>query len=826
MKYTPLHSFIFIFFALLFIEGYSQTATIVGVTLDEFNTPIADANVRSKSDGVKSDKNGVYTLEIPANTDVKISISHIAQKTVTFTINLKPDQVYEFNPVLNTNIEQISTVVISGNERKAVQGITTLNPETIRTTPSANAGVEGLLKTLPGVSSNNELSSQYSVRGGNFDENLVYVNEIEVYRPFLIRSGQQEGLSFVNSSMVKNVDFSAGGFQAKFGDKLSSVLDITYRKPTSFGGRAELSFLGADIALEGASKNKKLKAIGGVRYRDNSLFVKGKQTQTNFNPRFIDGQSYISYDFNKKLAIGLLTNASLNKYEYQPLFRQTNFGTAVVPKTLIIRYSGQEIDQYETYFGALKGTYKWNDNLTLKLIGSGFHTQEQEYFDIIANYSLGEPNTNIGDEDLGKVASEKGAGSQLTHARNDLDALIFNLEHKGSYRKNEHTIDWGLKYTNEDIKDRVEEYEILDFSGFSQEPPIPPFVNQEPETPDTREITPFTSVRAFNSVKIQRYSGFLQYSKKTGLGAHEIWYNIGIRNHNWTISGDGINALSQHIFTPRAQFTIKPSWKKDMLFRVSGGFYYQPPFYREYRDASGTVQPKVRSQKSLHAVIGNDFNFKWKERPFKLTSEAYYKRINDVNPYTIENVRIRYAARNNAIARAYGFDFRLNGEFVPGTESWISLGYLKTEENINDRGWIDRPSDQRLKVAVLFQDYVPRIPSLRMYLNLVYSSGVPGGSPSFEDPYSPSGVRVRLPNYGRADLGINYVLVDAKKQFTKGHVFHFFKELTVGFEIFNIFDNQNSITNTFVRDAESLNQFAIPNFLTPRLFNLRIRSKF
>jgi len=620
-------------------------------------------------------------------------------------------------------------VIITGRERKAVEGITILDPETIRLTPSANPGVEGLLKTLPGVSSNNELSTQYSVRGGNFDENLVYVNEIEVYRPFLIRSGQQEGLSFVNTDLVRNVDFSAGGFQAKYGDKLSSVLDITYRRPTRFDASLNASLLGGSISAGGITKDKKFAGIVGVRYRDNSLLVDARQTETNFRPRFTDVQTYLSYNFSEKFELGFLGNIAINKYDYEPLTRQTNFGTITNPIALTIFYDGQERDQYNTYFGALKGTYKANDNLTLKLIGSAYHTQEQEYFDIFAEYFLGTVNTDIGSEDLGDVEFNEGIGSQLTHARNDLDALIFNLEHKGTYTKGEHQIDWGIKYTSEDIRDRIQEFEVIDSAGFSIRPPGT-FINDQPYNPSASPIVPFTSVRATNNVTIDRFSGYGQYSLRSAIGDHEIWANIGVRAHNWNVSGEGINSTSQTVFSPRAQVAIKPDWKADMIFRLSGGWYHQPPFYRELRDALGTVQPQVKAQQSVHLVAGNDYSFNMWERPFKLTTELFYKELTDVNTYTIENVRIRYRANNNAKAYATGFDLRLNGEFVPGTESWVSLGILKTEENLDNRGYIARPTDQRVKVGVLFQDYVPTIPNLKMYLNLVYQTGVPGGSPA------------------------------------------------------------------------------------------------
>ena len=811
-------------FVLLFISTalFSQKAVVKGVILNEENQPVVGASVSYENEGTLSDFNGYYLIEIPANQDVTLTFSHVSHKKVQLSLNLGTNEDYELNPVMSTNVEQIATVVISGRERKRVQGITTISPEAIRKIPGANAGVENLLKSLPGVSSNNELSTQYAVRGGNYDENLVYVNEIEVYRPFLIRSGQQEGLSFVNSDLTANVDFSAGGFQAKYGDKLSSVLDITYRRPADFSATADLSLLGASVSAGGISNNGRLTGIVGLRYRDNSLFVDAKQTETNFKPRFADAQTYLTYKFSNKFELGFLGNISLNSYDYEPLTRQTNFGTLSDPRALVVFYEGQEEDRYKTYFGALKGTYVASENYTAKLIASAYQTTEQEYYDILAEYRLGEVNTSIGDEDLGEVEFTEGIGGQLTHARNDLDALIFNVEHKGIATVGENTIEYGIKYTHEDIRDRVQEYEIIDSAGFSIRPPIRDFANDQPYEPYTSPIVPYTTIRATNDVQIDRVSGYAQWSRRTTLGSNDLWLNAGVRAHNWNVSGDGIESTSQTVFSPRGQVSLKPDWDMDMLFRLSGGLYHQPPFYRELRDSTGTVRPGVKAQQAVHVVLGNDYSFDLWGRPFRLNSEIYYKQLTDVNPYTLENVRIRYRANNNAVAYAYGLDARLAGEFVPGTESWVSFGYLKTEENIDDRGYIFRPTDQRLKFAVLFQDYVKIIPDLKMYLNLVYNTGLPGGSPSYADPYD---YQIRLPDYKRADLGVSYFIVNEDKLRDKGWLKPF-KELTLGAEIFNIFDVQNSITNTFVRDVYTKVQYAIPNYLSPRVYNVRLTAKF
>lgn len=800
----------------------AQTATLRGVLLDELNNPIENATISANLNGTISNSNGFYILEIPSNKDINVEFSHINHKPVRVIFNLRNGQEFEFNPVLKIDIEQIETVVITGTKRSVFEGVTTISPEIIRTIKGAQPGVENLLKTLPGVNISNELSTQYSVRGGNFDENLVYVNGIEVYRPFLVRSGQQEGLSFVNTNMVQDVQFSAGGFQAKYGDKLSSVLDITYRKPTEFGLRTDFSLLGGSITTEGASKNNKFSALVGLRYRDNTLLVDAKETQTNYEPQFLDAQTYMNYKISPKFNLSFLGNITSNTYNYAPKTRQTNFGTLQNPIALLVFYEGQEQDAYSTYFGALNGSYQVNENLNLQLIGSSFHTTEQEYFDILAQYRLGEVNSNFGDENLGEVEFSEGIGGQINHARNDLDALITTIEHRGDYKKNKNHFQWSIKYTNEDIRDRVVEWEVIDSAGFSINPPNLDQFDNQPYTPNTGPLAPYQNIRATNSTTVQRLQAFAQWSKRSSLSSSEVFYNFGVRAHQWNVNGQNINSKQQMVFSPRGQFSIKPNGKKDMLYRLSGGLYYQPPFYRELRDVNGTVNSNVKAQRSIHLVAGHEYSFKLWKRPFKLISEAYYKSLSDVNPYTVENVRIRYAANNNAKAYAYGLDVRLNGEFVAGTESWFSFGYLKTEEAIGGKEYIARPMDQRLKFGVLFQDYIPQLPNMKMYLNLVYNTGVPGGSPSYADVYS---YQNRLPDYKRADIGMSYVLVDAKNRAKTGWKKRF-KELAFGIEIFNIFDVQNSITNTWVRDVYSKRQYSIPNYLTPRVFNIRLNMRF
>ncbi|MEN8913342.1 MAG: carboxypeptidase-like regulatory domain-containing protein [Polaribacter sp.] len=800
---------------------YAQTTTILrGVIKDTKKQSIEGVNIQFNTFGTTSDKNGNYSIRIPLNQSITITYSHIAHYSFTKEITATSKNVMRFSPILTPKTEALKEIVLKNNKKNAA-GVTKIDVLKAKNIIGPNAGVENVLMTLPGVNNNNELSTQYNVRGGNFDENLVYVNGIEIYRPFLIRSGQQEGLSFVNSNLVKNINFSAGGFQAKYGDKLSSVLDIIYRDAKEKATTIDASILGGSITLEGQFLDKKLSAITGIRYRDNSLFVNSKQVETNFKPRFTDVQSFLSYKATDAFTLNFLGNFSLNNYNYTPISRRTRFGTVNAPIELTVFYDGQEKNNYLTLFGALSANYEVNDAIELTATASSYNTQEEEYFDIAAAYNLGEVDANVGSEDFGEVEFSEGIGSQLNHARNDLDALISNFQLKGTYKKESLEISAGLKYQHEDIKDRIREWEIIDSLGFSVRPPLTAGNNQ-PYVSFEGPILPYQNIRADNNVQINRVSGFIQLNEKRSWKDHEIWYSVGVRAQNWKVTGNGVPSKNQVTISPRGQFAIKPDWSQDMLFRVSGGWYSQPPSYRELKDYNGQLNVDVKAQKSIHFVSGMDYSFQMWERPFKLTTEIYYKDLSNINAYSIDNVRIRYRADNKTTGFASGVDVRLNGEFIAGSESWVSLGYLKTMENIDNQGNIARPSDQRLKFGILFQDYVPNLPDLKAYLNLVFNTGVPGGSPSYSNPYN---FQNRLRDYKRADLGVSYVFTSAKKQFTTGFLSNF-KELTAGLELFNMFDIQNAITNTWVRDVYSKTQFGVPNFMTGRVLNFKIGMQF
>ena len=812
-------NFVLILLCLVYSSFFSQEGVITGLILDEENFPIKDVNIQFDDKGSISDVDGYYKIEVESGKNINIVFTHINHKRLQITVNLSKNETLEFNPVLSTKFEQISEVILNTTRREDLKSIQNIPPEKLRDIKGVQPGIENILKTLPGVSINNEMSTQYSVRGGNFDENLVYVNGIEIYRPFLIRSGQQEGLSFVNSEMTDDIKFSSGGFEAKYGDKMSSVLDIKYKSPDSNQYRINTSFLGGSFTSENISKDKNISNILGLRYRDNSLLVNSKETNSNFKPSFFDLQNHLRLSVNTRLSISTLTNFSLNRYNFKPLNRQTNFGTLDDPLALIIFYDGEEKDRYATFFNSISVDYKPNQRNTYTINSSFYNTTEKEYFDILAQYNLAEVNTNIGSEDLGEVEFSQGVGSQLNHARNDLNAQIFNIESKLKLIRKKNEFNFSFKFTKENISDRIVEWEVIDSAGYFIDPPFITNISEQPYEANEGPIVPFQNIRSTIDTSIERIQFYSQWESESYINNNKIYYNLGVRGHNWSLnsSEDWSNDVKNKIvISPRFQIGYVPSWNPKMIFNLKYGIYYQPPFYKELRGFSGEINPSLRAQKSTHYVLSNEYRFDLWNRPFRLNSELYFKDLDDLNTYTIDNVRIRYVANNNAFGYAYGLDLRLNGEFVKGTESWFSFGYLKTEENIDDRGYISRPTDQRLKFGVLFQDYVPNMPNLKMFINLIYNTGLPGGSPSYADPYE---YQNRLPDYKRADIGIMYLIANAKKLFNV-------EEVSIGFEIFNMFNMQNTITNTWVRDVYSKRQYSIPNYLSPRIFNLNMDIKF
>ena len=619
----------------------AQQAVVRGIITNNNQAPIQNATIISGRNGTTSNTNGFYSLQVQSNIDIQVIFQHIGYQNSIVKLKLNPGEIYELNPVINESEEQIAEVIVQANQQRVIKGMTALTPETIRNISGANVGVENLLMSLPGVNSNNELSTQYAVRGGNYDENLVYVNEIEVYRPQLIRSGQQEGLSFLNPDMIQQVQFSAGGFEASYGDKLSSVLDITYKSFSKNQTLLSLSRLGGNLSW--SLGKEKWSMITGLRYRDNGLLVDQKETETNFNPSFADLQTFITYAHSDQLFFNILGAFSVNTYRYEPLVRQTNFGTIEQPKALVVYYDGNEKDKYTAFTGALKTTWIPNNNNSYRLILSNYQTVENEHFDILAQYRLGDPNTSIVSDDLGEVTFTEGVGSQLTHGRNNYVAQIVDGKLRGKHIKGNHQLDWGIGYKREHIDDRLVEWEVVDSAGFSIRPPSGSISNDQPYNSFTGPLVPFTYVQATNQTQIQRMTSFFQWSHRGLVGNTLYWLTAGIRGQRWQLD----NEKPKYIASPRMQFSFRPKNKDHVLYRFATGLYAQPPFYRELRSRNGQINPEVDAQKSIHLSLGNEYRFSMWDRPFLFQSELYYKHLDQLNAYTVENVRIRYDANND-----------------------------------------------------------------------------------------------------------------------------------------------------------------------------------
>ncbi len=839
-RYLLLLTFLVILFSI--DTSKAQDGILNGVIRDSIGKPIEGVNISviGLTNGTSSDIRGHYSLKITPYKDVEIAFSILGFSTQRISIKLTAGEQRNYDPVLKTNITNLSPVNIKAEKARDIS-TTRIEPRTIEHLPSVSGNFEDVLKTMPGVVSNNELSSNYSVRGGNYDENLVYVNDIEIYRPFLVRTGQQEGLSFINSDLVDDINFSAGGFSAMYGDKLSSVLDIKYRKPEKFAGSAYLSFLGAGFHLEGLSKNEKFSWLTGFRQKSNQFLLKNLDTKGDYKPSFTDYQGLLTYKFSKKTELSFLGNYSSNKYKVIPSTRKTEFGNINEALRFTVFFDGQEVDRYQTTQGALSLTHKVNDRLKLKLITSGFYTKEQEFYDIVGQYYLDELERDLGSSSFGNVAFNRGVGGFLDHARNELKANVTSAEHKGYYTTNKIALQWGVKAQHESISDNISEWQYRDSADYS--------IVHVPDIPGDsiggyigQQIVLNNVVKNKISLSSNRFSGFVQ----NNWNFETFTINAGVRATYWDLNKD-LNV------SPRASISYKPKWNKKLTIRFSTGLYYQPPFYRELRGLDGQINKNIVAQRSLHFVLGSDYEFLSWGREFKLTSEVYYKKMDNLIPYKLDNTRVRYLAKNNATGYATGLDLRVNGEFVSGIESWASLSFLKTEENLSDDyyynyynsdgkqiikgytlndvpvdsvknypGNIPRPSDQRLTFSVFFQDYLPKFPTFRMHLNLVFGTGLPFGPPG-NDRYKDV---LRGPTYRRVDIGFSKIIIDEdKKNTSRLAVINKLKSLWISLEVFNLLQVSNTVSYTWITDVTG-RQYGIPNYLTSRLLNLKLQAKF
>lgn len=793
-----------------------ETATIYGRITDPEGNPIFLANVavEGTTRGTITNEEGSFELEIPAVTNVRIIISCMGYQQIEERISGSRGERIEISRTLQIAVQSLEEVSVS-EEYDRSSTLTRIDIRTLDYLPTTSGGVEAILRTLPGVVSTSELSSQYSVRGGSFDENLVYVNDIEIHRPFLIRSGQQEGLSFINSDMVSSVKFSAGGFEAMYGDKMASVLDITYRRPAEFGGTISASLLGGSLHLEGTSKNQRFTHTSGFRYKTSQYLLKSLETKGEYMPKFIDFQTYLTYRITNKFEITFLGNVANNRYKFIPETRSTDFGTFHNPLNLVIYYDGQEMDRFNTYMGALTAHFRPEENLSLKFIFSAYNSIEEEKFDIQGQYLINELDNRIGSETYGDSILNIGIGTFLNHARNNLDAFVYAVTHIGYYSYGNSNVKWGVQWQVEKIDDKLSEWEMIDSSGYS----IP--------YSDT-EVLLSRVIKSVNHLSTNRITSYIQNTQSFSNTNATFFLNTGIRLNYWDFN-------NQLLISPRIIFSIKPYWEQDMIFRVSTGYYHQPPFYKELRYPDGSINPDIRAQKSIHFVLGGDWIFSAWNRPFKFTSEIYYKRMKDLIPYKMDNVRIQYMGENRAKGYAAGIEFKLHGEFVPGAESWASLSLMKTEEDITDDyiylenrepDYYPRPMDQRLNFGLFFQDYFPHRPDYKVHLNVLYGTGLPF-SPPDNERYD---LVFRMPSYKRVDIGLSKSLKRPDKVLSERNPFRFLKSIWLNAEIFNLLGVNNTISYLWVKtvfNQENMpGEFAVPNYLTSRRFNVRVTAKF
>ncbi|MDP2112699.1 MAG: TonB-dependent receptor plug domain-containing protein, partial [Bacteroidota bacterium] len=682
-------------------------------------------------------------------------------------------------------------------------------------TDAGTGGVEALIKTLPGVSTNNELSSQYSVRGGNFDENLVYVNDIEVYRPMLIRAGQQEGMSFINSDMVSSIEFSAGGFDAKYGDKMSSVLDIKYRKPTEFAGSASVSLLGGSLQLEDLSKNGKFSHITGIRYKTNRYLLGTLDEKGEYNPRFVDAQTYLTYKFSKAFDVSFLGNVAQNQYNFIPQTRKTSFGTWNQAYNATVYFEGQEVDRFATVTGALVANYHPGDRLNMKFIASAFHSKEEETYDIKGDYYLNELERNLGSDNLGDSVLNIGIGTFINHARNYLSANVYSLEHKGAYNSESHLLNWGIKAQIEMIDDKMNEWVLRDSTGYSL--PHKQFDPSKPYDPNAKqELRLYSTTNTDHSMSSARFTAYIQDTYQIPINKGALYATGGIRAQYWSFS-------DEFLLSPRGAFRYYPDWNANFVFHLSGGVYTQPAFYKELKDRNGLIYPNTKAQRSTQVLFGTDYIFRAWDRPFKFSSEAYFKVMKNLTPYQIDNVRIRYLPNQTANGYATGLDMKVNGEFVSGIESWASLSIMKTEEDIlkDGHGYIPRPTDQRFNFSVFFQDYFPGNPTWKMNLTAFYGSRLPTGPPNSERYMD----QFRIPPYRRIDLGFSKVLINQDHKDFRYKAFNSIKDMWLSLEVFNLLGINNTISYLWVANNTG-DLFGVPNYLTKRKVNLKLTVKF
>jgi len=811
---------------LLTLLVYSQKkyAFVSGKVLDENENPLSKVSVviLGRQSGIVTSDSGTFHLKVIANRAFAIQFSYTGYKIEQRNFLLNENEEEFVTVKMERGATELPGVTVSNQRDRENAGLIQINPKYTLNLPAPVTGVESVIKIF--VGSNNELTSQYNVRGGSYDENLIYVNDFEIFRPYLVSNAQQEGLSFINPEMVRNINFYAGGFQAKYGDKMSSVLDIQYKKPKAFGGSAYVGILEQGFHVEGVTSKNRLAYLVGLRNRTNKNLLSSQETKGNYVPSSTDLQALITYQFNSRWQAEFLGNVSKTKFSFEPEFSQltssvfspyfsANLG-------LDVYFDGREKDQYFTNMVGVSVTEQVNRRLKLKWLASRLENNEDENIDITGAYLFGERDFDKSKPTYGLIVNPLGAGLYQNYARNTLDITNWNISHRGSYDNGKHFFQWGLGVDQTLINDKLNEWEYLDSAGYSL-----------PHTPDVLQLNGV--IKSTADLTINKVSGFFQDNIVFGDTSNSFTLQLGVR-YNY-------NSLNKEsLVSPRIGASWKPNWRHDFVFRAAAGVYDQPPFYRELRKYDGTLNTDVKAQRSIQGVAGFDYNFKGMGgRPFRWTTETYYKSMTHVNPYDVENVRVRYYGNNDAKAYAAGFETRLFGELVKDAESWISFGIMRTKENIkNDYyteytldslnqpidstkvpgGWFRRPTDRLITFGMFFQDYLSTNKNFKVYLNMIYGSNL---------PYNiPGSVKYRnaliIDPYIRVDIGFSVLLLDADRSNRRSHSpFRNFDNIWASLEVFNLIDRANTISYMLIKDFAN-NVFAVPNRLTPRLVNFKI----
>lgn len=776
-------------------HAMGQQGAVFGKIIDKSGEPIqgVSISVSGASTGTNSNAKGKYELTLHAGKHT-IIFSHIKYRNKSITVNVNQGSFVNYDVRLRIDTQYLKEVKITGAKENGEEILNTISLEakSAQNLPSAFGDFSKILVTLPGVASNNEFSTTYSVRGGNFDENLVYVNDIPVYRPFLSNAGKQEGLSFVNPEMVSNIRFSSGGWESKYGDKLSSSLNILYHEPDEFSAQVTLGLLGASVVVKQKISDR-FRFVAGVRHKDSRYLLGTTEIEGQYFPTYSDIQSLMTFDLTKKESnqrnktkLHWLLYLGKNRYLTQPESQTTQFGSIQANFRIETAFEGQEILNYDVYQSGINLSHIWSEKWLSRLIVSGVYTQEREYFDVEGAYKICDVDNDPSDGDLNDCVIVRGIGTNYNYGRNKLKAILRNVEIRNEHLLNlRNLFEWGAGIQTRNIRDRINEYSFTDSADF---------------------VNVYHSVFNKLTLKSNNYTGYVQNTTFLKDSAHA--FIAGVRFNYWDYT-------NQLIASPRVSYRIKTNWVKSTTFKLSAGWYQQFPFYRELRKFDGELRQGSTAQRSIHLIGGMERIFTLWGRPFYINTEGYFKWLYNQIPYDIDNVRLRYFDENDATAYAAGIDFRVNGEFIPGTQSWFSLGLLSTRENItgDNKKYIRRPTDQHVNMAIYFEDHVPYDPSLRIYLNMVYGSGYPIGPPNnLEARNIFSGDQ-----YYRVDIGFS-------KEFEMNATSHF-KTIWVRAEILNALGADNTLSYSWIEDVSG-NQFAVPNSLSARFLNLKFSAKF